>query len=195
MAIETEIKLKISNLDTIRDKLKKLSSMLTRRRYFEDNIIFDYPNDTLKSKGYALRLRFVDDGCYLTFKGPAKADSHFKVREEIETKVEDGLVMFSILERLGLLPSFRYQKYRTEYLVSISQQDVTITIDETPMGNFLELEGPEELIVLISKQLGYTESAFIKSTYLMLYKNYCDINNLPFGDMVFPQNPIRGSSG
>src|SRR5438093_9347439 len=41
-----------------------------------------------------------------------------------------------------LFRSFRYQKYRAVYRYA----ELIITVDETPIGVFLELEGPKPLI-------------------------------------------------
>jgi adenylate cyclase class 2 len=194
MPIETEIKLKIENLDHLLDLIRSLNATLAKPRHLEDNTLFDYPEGTLKYKGSALRIRVSDQGTYLTFKGPSKIDSTLKVREELETPVENGATVAAILDKLGLVPIFRYQKYRTEYAVDVelpslpapaSNGRVLLMIDETPIGNYLELEGSEGVVKAVAGKLGFAESDFIKSTYITLYRGYCEINDLPFGDMVF----------
>ena len=74
----------------------------------------------------------------LTFKGPVQ-NSPMKLREEMETVVGDGLLLLHVLEELGFRVWFRYEKYREEF----AHEDVTIAIDETPVGTFVEIEGSE----------------------------------------------------
>src|SRR5688500_20374182 len=79
-----------------------------------------------------------------------------KVREEYETVIGDGEILRRVFEQLGLHVSFRYEKYREEY----AAEDVTIALDETPVGTFVEIEGSEEGIHLMTQSLGRTPGDF-----------------------------------
>ena len=46
-----------------------------------------------------------------------------------------------ILRALGYAPSFRYEKFRAEWTDGKGQ----VVVDETPIGNFCEIEGPAPL--------------------------------------------------
>ncbi len=64
----------------------------------------------------------------------------YKVREEREVRASDERAIAEILGALGLAPRFRYEKYRSTYrLPGIAH--VVVELDETPIGDFLELEG------------------------------------------------------
>ena len=50
----------------------------------------------------------------ITYKGPARRERH-KSREEIEFDVSDAAALTEVLDRLGYVPRFRYEKYRTKF--------------------------------------------------------------------------------
>ena len=116
----------------------------------------------------------------LTFKGPVQA-SRMKIREEHETVVSDGDVLTRVLESLGLHVWFRYQKYREEF----SAGDVTIAIDETPVGTFVEVEGGEAGVIAMTEALGRTSADFILDSYRGLFIKHRDAFGLGQDDMVF----------
>ena len=75
-----------------------------------------------------------------------------KMRDEHETVIGDGEVLQHVFEELGLHVWFRYEKYREEY----AAEDVTIALDETPVGTFVEIEGGEQGILTMTEALGRT---------------------------------------
>ncbi len=163
---EVEIKLRVPNAADARQRLEAAGFALTRERLFESNVIYDRPGAELRRAGELLRLRTCGGNAILTFKGPA-ADAKHKTREEIETSVSDAAALAGILERLGFEPSFRYEKYRTEF--ARSGENGHSMVDETPIGDFVELEGPPEWIDAAARALGFTERDYITATYADLY--------------------------
>src|SRR6058998_84642 len=99
----------------------------------------------------------------------------------MEVSVSSGEMMSAIISKLGMRPLFRYQKYRAVY----SYQELLVSMDETPIGIFLELEGPKSLIDEMAGQLGYKASDYIVKTYLALYQEYLKGRGLPLKDMLF----------
>jgi adenylate cyclase class 2 len=160
---------------------------LTEPRHFEDNWLFDFPNQRLYKEGAALRLRSVDGRGLLTYKGIVRDSetSPLKVREEIETAVEEPDQMAVLLERLGFQRSFRYQKYRTVYQLNINEEMVTITFDETPMGNFIEVEGNETGVLETMKAAGFDADEIIRESYPELQEKRCAERGMPLEDLVF----------
>jgi adenylate cyclase class 2 len=77
--------------------------------------------------------------------------------------------------------SFRYEKYREEY----AAEDVTIALDETPVGTFVEVEGSEEGIHLMTQSLGRTPDDFITDSYRRLFMEHRSEHGLNGTDMVF----------
>lgn len=142
----------------------------------------------------------------LTYKGPAveeqaagkdmaRGEPHFervsrhKIREEVEAEVADASSLRQILEALGLRGWFRYEKYRTTYRLAASARwarELLIELDETPLGVFVELEGPAEAIDRAADLLGFTPKDYITKSYLALYVDNCRARRLMPGDMLFP---------
>jgi adenylate cyclase class 2 len=146
-------------------------------RVFEDNLLLDDEVFTLRRSGRVLRLRRSGGAAVLTFKGPGQEVAGVKSRAEVETGVADADAIERLLAGIGLLPRFRYQKYRETYRLA----DVEIVIDETPIGTFLEIEGPAEGIHGAAAALGYARSDYVLLSYPALHAAAGGT-----GDMVFP---------
>jgi adenylate cyclase, class 2 len=169
LGIETEIKIKIEDVAGFCSQLGVLNPDSSFDRHFEDNYLLDFPDEKLQSGRCLLRVRFADGQGILTFKGPPRANGIFKTREELETRIEDGAILLQILERIGMLVSFRYQKYRREFLLD----GVHVAVDETPIGNYVEFEGSEDGIRSLANRMGIAESRFLRLSYYSLYLEYC----------------------
>jgi adenylate cyclase class 2 len=117
----------------------------------------------------------------LTYKGPPKNSKH-KSREELEIMASDARTLGAILGRLGFQRVFRYEKYRTEF-----QRGSTgiVTLDETPIGNYLELEGAPPWIDRTARLLGFTEPDYITLSYGSLYLDWCAREGHEPADMTF----------
>jgi adenylate cyclase class 2 len=178
---EIEVKLRITKLEGIEERLKELGAHLVHPREFEDNQLYDFPDFALKTRGAMLRLRHQDSASTLTYKDGGRVESGAKVRDELEISVGDGETAATILAKLGLRPLFRYQKHRAMYRYS----DLLITVDETPIGFFFELEGPKILIDDAAARLGYRPPDYIVKSYFALYRDHLTERGLPFRDMLF----------
>ena len=178
---EIEVKLRIAKTDDLEDRLREIGARPQQPRGFEDNQLYDFPDFALKTRGAMLRLRLQEHGDCLTYKDGGRVESGAKVREEIEVSIGEGASVASILTKLGLRPLFRYLKYRTVYAYS----ELLITIDETPIGFFFELEGPKLLIDEVASRLGYKPADYIAKSYFALYRDHLTERSLPFRDMLF----------
>ena len=163
---EIEIKLRVPDADEARRLLREAGFRIFRRKVFEANAIFDTPKLTLRKAGKLLRVRNAGGAATLTYKGTATVFKH-KSREELEIGIADPHRMSAILERLGLTPAFRYEKYRTEYWQS--GQPGLAMLDETPIGVYLELEGPPRWIDSTARRLGFSPEDYITASYASLY--------------------------
>jgi len=180
---EVEIKLRVSSAPAARRILLAAGFRVEKRRIFEDNIVFDTADLALRRAGKLLRVREAGRDALVTYKGPAAPGKH-KSREELEVAVSDGPKTALALERLGFSPVFRYQKYRTEY--ARTRERGVVTLDETPIGCFLEIEGAPRWIDRTARQLGFQESDYITGSYGGLYLALRQqLPGLP-ADMVFP---------
>jgi adenylate cyclase, class 2 len=209
MPRETEIKLKIDNPKSFLRRLSKLGAKPSIPRTHELNLIFDTPEGGLAKHGQLLRIRTETPAVanrkspprtLLTFKSPpdqlaigapaTPADRHHKVREEIELVLTDAAALQKIFEGLGLRGWFRYEKFRTTYKLPARHswaKNLLIEFDETPLGTFVELEGPGDAIDRAARELGYSVKDFILKNYLVLYLDDCRRRNVPPGDMLFPK--------
>jgi adenylate cyclase class 2 len=91
--------------------------------------------------------------------------------------------MAGIFCQLGYQPSFRYEKYRREY--RHPGEPGVVTVDETPIGSFLELEGPGEWIDGTAKGLGFGASDYVLESYVRLYLRDCERRGATPAFMVF----------
>jgi len=134
----------------------------------------------------------------LTFKSPPEqlaispthppSDRRYKVREEIELVLADGASLQKIFEGLGLKGWFRYEKFRTSYRLPARiawAKGLVIDFDETPIGTFVELEGPGPAIDQAAHELGYSSRDYVLKNYLVLYLDDCKRQNRTPSDMLF----------
>lgn len=182
MALEQEIKLAVVDLDTLRAKLASRGGSLVTPLTFEDNWVFDDPTGSLRASGRLVRLRRFGDVWLLTFKGPARYADGVKTRTELESGVADGAAVTAILAALGLVPARRYQKRREVWKLAA----VTVTLDQTPMGQFVELEGDGEFLPELARSLGLDPGAAARGSYVDLWAEYRTAHPEAPVDMVFP---------
>ncbi len=118
------------------------------------NMLYDLPGQPLRKRGELLRLRKYGSEWVLTHKAKGKLGRH-KTRVENETQVADGMKMEAILRALGFAPTFRYEKFRAEW----SDGKGHVVVDETPIGNFGEIEGPSRWIDRTARRSGLRQSS------------------------------------
>lgn len=162
---ETEIKIPVADLEPLRAKLREAGAVELHALHDEDNTLYDDANGRLSRAGCALRLRIAGSRGVLTFKGEARYDGALKVREELETEVDQPEVLRAILVRLGFVPRFRYQKRRQE----LGLLGCTVCLDETPIGVFVEVEGNAGEIPRVLERLGLSAAAAERDSYAGLY--------------------------
>jgi len=214
MARETEIKLKIDDVRAFHRALKRMGARLAgpgSARVHEENVIFDTPQGGLAKHGQLLRIRTEtpearrksriagpNQRIVLTFKQPLAPPSgegtesahqgFYKVRDEIELEVTDAPSLTKIFEGLGMRGWFRYEKYRTTFRMPASKawaRGLLIELDETPIGTFVELEGPAPAIDRAAEELGYSKQDYVLKNYLRLYMEDCRRRGEQPRDMVF----------
>jgi adenylate cyclase class 2 len=223
LARETEIKLKISDTRELLRALKRLGARPVgggTGRVHQQNVIFDTPQGGLAKHGQLLRIRteIAEDGgpkrrtklkerFLLTFKRPMEkpfeTGAHespkaiHKVRDEMELEIADAGELAKIFEGLGMSGWFRYEKYRTTFQLPASQKwtrGLLIELDETPIGTFMELEGPAEAIDRAAAQLGFSKRDYILKNYLLLYVEDCRKRGEEPRHMLFPEKKQRSNS-
>ncbi len=214
MARETEIKLEITDVPAFHRALKRIGAVPSgsgNSKVHEENVIFDTPQGGLAEHGQLLRIRTETPQTrskskkgggkrvILTFKYPTtrsamadterELDGPYKVREEIEVEVADAGVLTRIFEGLGMSGWFRYEKYRTTFRLPDSEawaKGLLIELDETPIGTFVELEGPATAIDRAAGDLGYSKRDYVLKNYLRLYMEDCRRRGEQPSHMLFP---------
>jgi adenylate cyclase class 2 len=122
----------------------------------------------MRARTEILRIRSYAGRFTVTHKrlpdvGPGE-DTH-KHRIETETEVADGAALEQIFFSLGLVAAFRYEKWRAEW----TDGEGHCVVDETPIGNYAELEGSAEWIDRAAARLGVAPARYITLSYGRLF--------------------------
>lgn len=184
MNVEAEVKLASGDLDRLRKAGFEL--YVVEPRHFEDNWLLDLADKTLLKQGAALRIRSAEGKGWLTYKGVVReSDSPVKVREEIEVDTAEPERMFELFDRLGFRRAFRYQKYRTGYQLAVDGHDLKVVLDETPIGDFIEIEGDESTVARVFEAAGFSSAEIVRESYPELQASRCRKRGVPLEDLVF----------
>jgi adenylate cyclase class 2 len=180
MSQEIEVKFRVEDLLKLARQLRAAGFRLVTRRTHEMNTLYDLPGEILRSRKQLLRLRKYGTSWKLTHKSGGKTGRHSS-RVELETGVDDGKAMDAILRGLGYAPSFRYEKFRAEWKDKRGQ----VVVDETPIGNFCEIEGPARWIDATAEKLGVTRTDYITKNYATLFSEWKRETQSPANEMTF----------
>ncbi|HEY2859699.1 MAG TPA: class IV adenylate cyclase [Terracidiphilus sp.] len=138
------------------------------------------------------------------------AAPRYKIRIETETPVEDGPALGAIFQQLGYAPVFRYEKFRTEWSQLASSFSPTIAgplfddplaaaglpppsprshlvVDETPIGDFGELEGPPAWIDATLARLGIDPATCLTDSYGRLFLAWKERAGSPAENLTFDE--------
>lgn len=170
MRQEIEIKFRVADLRALARKLRAAGFHLVTRRTHEMNTLYDLPGEVLRQRKELLRLRKYGSSWTLTHKSGATRGKHSS-RVELETAVADGKTMDAILRALGYAPSFRYEKFRAEWVDQKAPKG-QVVVDETPIGNFCEIEGPPRWIDATAKKLGVSPADYVTKNYATLFAEW-----------------------
>jgi adenylate cyclase class 2 len=192
---EIELKFPVTDLAHLQASLPSLGFRLDTPRTFEQNTLYDTPDRCLRAAKQILRIRQYGDLWTVTHKRPGDSgdvcngnEARYKIRLETETTVQDGPALGVIFQQLGYSPVFRYEKFRTEWSYSTPTIDGPLfsdpslpnefvigrhlVIDETPIGDYAELEGPPEWIDRTLAQLGVHPTSCLTDSYGSLFLNW-----------------------
>ena len=193
-SVEIEVKFRVRDQALLREQLLSLGFHEQTPRTFEHNLLFDTPEHALRGARSILRIRRYGTQWVLTHKclppnfDPSERHKH---RLETETIVEDGPALATVFERLGFVRSFEYEKWRTEFADDVGH----CVIDETPIGLFAELEGPEAWIDRQSKALLLAPSDLLTLSYGRLFEAWRQENASEAAQLTFaecaPYRPLQ----
>lgn len=197
--LEIEVKLRVASAGEARRLLREGRARRLGTVH-ELNTLYDTPDGALGHSKRLLRLRRLRsvspttrptgrkarehaERGILTFKGPAEGGK-YKVREELELKLDHPGRAGQILEALGFQAWFRYEKYRSTYRLP-GLADLLVELDETPVGDFFELEGSRRSIDRAAKRMGYRPDDYLTVSYYEIFLQERDRRGLPRDAMLF----------
>ena len=190
--IEVEIKVAISNPDSLKENLKKLNGKYIISLDHEDTY-FNMPRKlrNFKKTDEALRLRKSIEfnkynkenttliRAFITYKGK-RIDQTTKTREEIEVEIKNLEKMKKLFENLGFREIFTVKKERELYEFNFKNEKIEVLIDFLPIlnQNFMEAEViveskkevplVKEKVFEFLKKFGISKTDSIRESYLEL---------------------------
>jgi adenylate cyclase class 2 len=184
MPIETEIKFRVDDVAGLSKRLEAAGFSLHTPRAFESNVLYDTPDRAMRARTEILRIRNYAGRWTVTHKclpkdGPGE-DTH-KHRMENETEVADGAALEQVFLSLGLVAAFRYEKWRAEW----TDGEGHCVIDETPIGNYAELEGSADWIDRAAARLCIDPAEYIILSYGRLFDLWREQHRSSSEDMTF----------
>jgi adenylate cyclase class 2 len=186
MQREIEIKFRVADVRGLARRLRLAGFRLVTHRTHEVNTLYDLPGEVLRKRKELLRIRKYGSTWMLTHKSGTTRGRHSS-RVELETTVADGKKMDAILRALGYSPSFRYEKFRAEWAENKKHVGKRhVVVDETPIGNFCEIEGPPRWIDSTARKLGVSAEDYITKNYATLFAEWkqetgSDAEEMTFG--------------
>jgi adenylate cyclase class 2 len=192
MAIETEIKIRVKDLADFDERLRAAGFRLETPRQFESNVLYDTPDRKMRARTEILRIRSYGGRWTVTHKripDSGVGEDRHKHRVETETEVADGTVLAEIFTVLGLVAAFRYEKWRSEW----SDGQGHCVVDETPIGNFAELEGTPEWIDRAAARLGVSPSEYMTLSYGRLFEQWQAEHHSTAQDLTFDAIAANGA--
>ncbi len=187
MKREIEIKFRVSDVRALSRKLRAAGFRVVTPRTHEVNTLYDLPGEVLRARKELLRVRKYGSEWTITFKSGTVRGRHSS-RLELETRVSDGKMMDAILCGLRYSPTFRYEKFRAEWADGKGK----VVVDETPIGNFCEIEGPSRWIDATAKELSVTPADYITKNYATLFLDWKQESGSAAEEMTFGAVNLTG---
>jgi adenylate cyclase class 2 len=184
MAIETEIKFVVGDVEQLGARLTAAGFQLQTPRTFESNVLYDWPDRTLRMRTEILRIRNYGGRWTMTHKRPpdnSPAEDLHKHRVETETELADGEALAEVFRTLGLVAAFRYEKWRAEW----TDGEGHCVIDETPIGTYAELEGSAEWIDRAAAKIGLAQADYMTLSYGRLFDDWRNATGSEATDLTF----------
>jgi len=183
-AIETEIKFRVAETAALETRLAEIGFRLVTPRSFESNTLYDTTGRQLRVKRELVRIRHYAGRWLLTHKRVPDSgigEDRHKHRVETETEISDGPALADVFASIGLVPVFRYEKWRTEWTDDTGH----CVVDETPLGAFAELEGPAEWIDNVTQRLSVDPSDQLTLSYGRLFEQWREQTGSTAEDLTF----------
>ena len=188
MPIETEIKFRVAGLAALAQQLQSANFRLETPRSFEGNVLYDTPDRQMRARTEILRIRSYAGRWTLTHKrlpNDGLGEDRHKHRVETETGIADGDALAEYFLSFGLVAAFRYEKWRTEW----TDGEGHCVIDETPIGDYAELEGSSAWIDRTAARLGIDPAQYVTLSYGRLFEAWREEHASTAQDLTFAAIP------
>lgn len=153
MPLETELKMRVDQHESVREALRRAGAQFVKRE-LEINTFLDTPDNALLKLGQGLRIRAATNLdthqllVLITHKGP-KLPGPMKIREESELAVDSYDQAIRLFAQLAYEVKMSFQKRRETWTFD----DCEVVLDELPdLGRFVEIEGPDQSRVAQARQ-------------------------------------------
>jgi adenylate cyclase class 2 len=134
--LEVEVKIKVKELSSIRKRLIEKGAKQTSTVHEHDRY-YNAPHRDFGVTDEALRVRYSDDACAVTYKGPKLPGSGSKVREEVTVDVMSGEAVETILAKLGFTRTAEVDKEREYFEFG----PLLVSLDRVSgLGSYVEVE-------------------------------------------------------
>jgi adenylate cyclase class 2 len=193
MAVEIEIKFSVEDLPGLAQRLEGAGFRLQTSRTLESSVLYDTPERKMRARTEILRIRNYAGRWTVTHKripDSGVGEGRHKHRIETETEVSDGEAMAEVFLSLGLVAAFRYEKWRAEWTDGEGQ----CVVDETPIGDYAELEGTPEWIDRAALRLGVQHSEYITLSYGRLFDIWRQQRHSTAEDLTFAAVAAAGAA-
>ena len=184
MPIETEIKFRVDDPAALNARLEAAGFTVVTPREFESNVLYDTPDRAMRARTEILRIRNYAGRRTVTHKripDSGVGEDRHKHRVETETEMADGAALAEIFLALGLVAAFRYEKWRSEW----TDGEGHCVVDETPIGNFAELEGSAEWIDRTAARLRVDPAEYMTLSYGRLFEQWREQHHSTAQDLTF----------
>ena len=184
MAVETEIKFRVADVASFAPRIESAGFRLVTARSFESNVLYDTPDRQMRARTEILRIRSYAGRWILTHKSlppDVPGDSRHKLRIETETEIAEGAALEELFRSFGLVVAFRYEKWRTEW----QDGEGHCVLDETPIGDYAELEGSPSWIDRAAARLGVHHADYLTLSYGRLFDQWREQHHSNVEDLTF----------
>ncbi len=176
--IEIEYKFWVENKDELIETLNKKTSQKKPRQY-QSNVMFDNSDSLMQTTNGRIRVRTLrkTEKKQLTYKKPLSPQNGAKKEIEYEIVFQDNDEQIEkILQAMGFKPTTSYERYQTKWQIN----NISITLDEYPFANVVEIEGKQSQIKQLAEELKFDPKKGLTKPIDTLFQEWRKEKNLPF---------------
>ena len=181
MPKEIETKFKIKSPSELRKRLKRIKARPLSKNLERDEY---YKIPSVKKNIEVIRLRTIGKKGLFSIKffaGKGKSPI-YKIREEVEIKIENPGLFKKMLMMLGFQRALRKEKIRETY----GWKGAKILLDKLPyIGYYVEIEAPKKKIKILASKLSFDIKKGIAETYLEIFRKFCKYRKKPYLELIF----------